>query len=575
MTDVGPEPDKTVPGYRTPPPEATAGGEAPRFAPGAAAAPRLDFLRPPAEKDELGRLGHYRVLRLLGSGGMGMVFQAEDVTLRRAVALKVIRPDLKDREGVGERFLREARSLAAIKHDHLVTVYQAGQEGDVFYIAMELLQGETLDELLRRRGPPEPDEVLRVARETTLGLAAIHARGLVHRDLKPSNLWREAPSGRIRILDFGLARPVDPAGALTVSGDVLGTPAFMAPEQARGRPADVRSDLFSLGSVLYCLCTGRTPFQGDTLMAQLTALAVDTPPPPHQVNRRIPPLLSELVARLLEKNPAARPASAEAVLEELDRIARGEPGGPARKSRGTLSRPWVPLGVAALVCALAVGVVLGLKKPEAAPPGPAVGERPPDVRPTPAPPPPPPPPADERPRDPPREDRRRPPPPPPSDASPAPPVAELKGTYLVTLPESDLAGVYFSRESGKRGRPDPVAPPDVMSELRVGATDSPHGVGMHPSPLGPAGATFRLGRKFTTFRAWITLNNGPQRSESPLTFTVLGDGAVLYKSDPFSSQREGRLCKVTVKGVDLLRLEVAAAGTPKGGHGLWFEPVLD
>ena len=165
------------------------------------------FLLPAVEPDEIGRLGNYRVLRLLGKGGMGFVFQAEDIGLRRPVALKIMKPDLShDGEGC-QRFLREARIMASIKHEHLVTVYQVGQEGASVHLAMELLEGESLGARMDRQGKAAKlTEILRLGREIASGLAVVHQHGLIHRDIKPANIWLEAPGGRVKILDFGLAR---------------------------------------------------------------------------------------------------------------------------------------------------------------------------------------------------------------------------------------------------------------------------------------------------------------------------------------------------------------------------------
>ena len=203
--------------------------------------PSHPFLLPPLAPDEIGRLGSYRILRLLGQGGMGYVFQAEDISLRRPVALKVMRPELDQDDDGGERFLREARLMASIKHDHLVTVYQVGREGRVPYLAMELLQGESLDHWMKQSRTVSVADVLRLSREIVSGLAVIHGHGLIHRDVKPANIWLETPGGRVKILDFGLARIATDEARLTQFGMVLGTPAFMAPEQARGETVDARA----------------------------------------------------------------------------------------------------------------------------------------------------------------------------------------------------------------------------------------------------------------------------------------------------------------------------------------------
>jgi serine/threonine protein kinase len=304
----------------------------------------VDFLAPPQAPDEIGRLGDYRILDVLGGGGMGAVFLAEDVKLGRMVALKTMLPALAASTAARQRFLREARAAAAIEHDHIVTIYQVGEERGIPFIAMQLLRGESLDTRLQRAGRLSIAETIRIARETAAGLAVAHERGLIHRDIKPSNIWLEfnrdpagsaesgalaprvqsaAPPneiGRVKILDFGLARSLASDSNLTRSGAILGTPAYMAPEQARGRPVDNRADLFSLGCVLYRACTGEPAFRGSDAISTLMAVAEDNPPPPHQLNPDVPPRLSQLIMHLLAKDPAARPASARAVIGALQEL---------------------------------------------------------------------------------------------------------------------------------------------------------------------------------------------------------------------------------------------------------------
>ncbi len=203
------------------------------------------------------------------------------------------------------------------------------------FLAMELLAGESLAGRLARGGAVPVAEAVRVAQGIAAGLAA-HAAGVLHRDIKPANVWLEAGTGRVKLLDFGLAKPM--AGAdLTQAGELAGTPSYVAPEQAAGRATDHRADLFSLGCVLYELTTGRRPFPGETAWAALTALATVTPPRPRAVNPAVPPALDALIVRLLKKDPAGRPASAAAVGTELATVAAGRrrsrrpsPSGPSR-----------------------------------------------------------------------------------------------------------------------------------------------------------------------------------------------------------------------------------------------------
>jgi serine/threonine protein kinase len=283
---------------------------------------RLDvsFLAPPQQPGELGRLGPNRVLRLLGAGGMGLVFLAEDPRLNRFVALKVMRPELAAHPLSRERFLREARAAAAVRNDHVVTIYAADEDRGVPFVVMELLEGETLDARLRRQGRLPLAEVLRLGEEIAEGLKAAHRRGLVHRDVKPANIWLEGERSRVKLLDFGLVRAVSPLGRLTDPREIVGTPANMAPEQASGKPVDQKADLFGLGTVLYSACTGSTPFPGANRASVLTAVRNVQPPPPDQLNPAIPRGLSDLIMWLLSKDPGDRPSSAQQVLDVLGAI---------------------------------------------------------------------------------------------------------------------------------------------------------------------------------------------------------------------------------------------------------------
>ncbi len=279
----------------------------------------LSFLDAPQSSDELGRLGSYRILKVLGQGGMGMVFQAHDTQLERSVALKVIRPEAARKPEARERFFREAKLAASIEHDHIVPVFHAGEANGIPYMVMPFLKGMSLAERLKNTGSLPIAEVLRIGRQVALGLSVAHARGLIHRDIQPANLWIEPHhENRIRILDFGLARILEPEKTkLTQSGVILGTPAYMAPEQAQAKPVGPACDLFSLGVVLYQLATGRMPFEGDTVTSLLVAIVTQNPPPPHTINPEIPKPLSELIMELLDKDESKRPSSATYVADLL------------------------------------------------------------------------------------------------------------------------------------------------------------------------------------------------------------------------------------------------------------------
>lgn len=298
----------------------------------------LRRMQPPQSPDELGRFGSYRLLKVLGSGGMAVVFLAEDMHLRRRVALKMLKPAVAAKKGARQRFLREAQAAAAIRHENIVAIYQVGEEDGTAYMALEYLEGEPLDALLMREGTLPIEPALALARQMAEGLSAAHLQGLIHRDIKPSNIFLvrtdsaepgEMSGGlssealpRVKLFDFGLARPASDDIHLTQEGTVLGTPAFMAPEQARRETVDRRCDIFSLGCVFYRMCTGVLPFRGDDTMAVLMSLAVDDPIPPRELNPEIPPALSDLIVRMLAKRPDDRPASIAEVINALIAIER-------------------------------------------------------------------------------------------------------------------------------------------------------------------------------------------------------------------------------------------------------------
>ncbi|HYT91301.1 MAG TPA: protein kinase [Gemmataceae bacterium] len=331
-----------------------------------------DVLAPPQAPGELGWIGAYRILEVLGTGGMGVVYQAEDTVLKRTVALKVMTPQAAARPAARERFLREAQAAAALEHEHIITIYQVGEQRGVPFLAMPCLKGESLEARLRRDGPLPVPEVLRLGRQIALGLAAAHAKGLIHRDVKPANIWLEAGSGRVKILDFGLARPFEDDAHLTDSGMIIGTPAYMAPEQARGEEMGPRGDLFSLGIVLYRICTGELPFRGNHSLGVLTALATQTPRPLRELNPAVPPALAELVMQLLAKEPTERPASAREVADRLQALERSHPGPPSSptavlpptvatrsRERSTGWRRGLLVGLLALAVLLPLGYFFG------------------------------------------------------------------------------------------------------------------------------------------------------------------------------------------------------------------------
>jgi tRNA A-37 threonylcarbamoyl transferase component Bud32 len=288
--------------------------EVPELGPGGEL--KLDFLIPSEKPGHLGRLGHYEVTEVIGRGGMGVVLKAFDEKLHRVVAIKVMAPQLAASATARQRFTREAQAAAAVRNEHVIDIHAVEEANGLPYLVMEYVSGMSLQERLDQEGPLEPREVLRIGIQVATGLAAAHAQGLVHRDIKPANILLENGVERVKLTDFGLARAIDDA-SLSQSGVVAGTPNYMAPEQAEGKPVDQRADLFSLGSVLYALCTGRAPFRASTTMGVLKRVCEETPRPIREINPGAPDGLVEIIARLHAKGPAERYQSAAEVAELL------------------------------------------------------------------------------------------------------------------------------------------------------------------------------------------------------------------------------------------------------------------
>lgn len=277
----------------------------------------LSFLQPSTKPGSLGRLAHYEVEQVIGRGGCGIVLKAFDEKLRRVVAIKVMAPELATTSPARKRFLREARAAAAIRHENVIGIH-AVEDQPLPYLVMEYIEGLTLQQKLDQTGPLDVREVLHIGRQVAAGLAAAHAQGLIHRDIKPGNILLENGKDHIKITDFGLARSADDA-SLTQSGVIAGTPLYMSPEQAQGQGIDHRSDLFSLGSVLYVMVSGRPPFRAATTLAVLKRVAEDQPRPIREIIPEAPDWLIALIGKLHAKNPDARFASAQEVADLLAR----------------------------------------------------------------------------------------------------------------------------------------------------------------------------------------------------------------------------------------------------------------
>jgi serine/threonine-protein kinase len=274
------------------------------------------------------RIGKYQIVGSLGAGGMGEVYRARDTRLLRDVALKVLPSGVAQEPERLARFQREARAAAALNHPHIVTLYSVEEDQGTHFLTMELVEGEPLDRVIPIGGLPA-DRVVAIAVALADALAAAHEKGIVHRDLKPANVMVSG-SGQVKILDFGLAKdvratePVDltvTSAGHTKLGTVLGTPAYMSPEQIQGRAVDHRSDLFSLGVVVYEMATGRRPFDADNVAGLMTAILRDTPTPVSSLRRDVPEAVQRIIDQCLQKDPGARPASARALQSPLSSTA--------------------------------------------------------------------------------------------------------------------------------------------------------------------------------------------------------------------------------------------------------------
>ena len=277
----------------------------------------LNLLAPSDDERMLGRLGTYEIVGVIGAGGMGVVLKAFDPALNRYVAIKILAPHLGSSGAARKRFSREAQAAAAVVHDSVIEIHGVAETEGLPYLVMSYVRGPSLQRRLDDTGPLALVEILRIGMQAANGLAAAHAQGLVHRDVKPANILLADGVERVKLTDFGLARAADDA-SLTRTGIIAGTPQYMSPEQARGETVDQASDLFSLGSVLYTMCTGRPPFRSETSYGVLRRITDEEPRPIREINPEIPEWLCQIVSRLMEKEPAARYATASEVSGVLE-----------------------------------------------------------------------------------------------------------------------------------------------------------------------------------------------------------------------------------------------------------------
>ena len=356
----------------------------------------LGFLAPSDDPRMLGRFGQYEILGVIGSGGMGVVLKGDDTALNRYVAIKVLAPQLATVALARKRFAREAQAAAAVVHDNVIPIFGVDEFNDLPYLVMPYVGGMSLQKRIDNEGPLSVAEVLRIAAQTAAGLAAAHKQGLVHRDIKPANLLLPSNVERVQITDFGLARAADDR-SLTKIGVIAGTPEYMSPEQARGEHVDYRSDLFSLGSVMYAMCTGTPPFRAGTSYGVLQKISDDVPKPIREQFPAVPQWLECIIEKLHAKSPEDRFQSAEetarvlnqclahlqnmdeplpdGVVEELqacpvaevaktsaDRAANTELLSSPATSRGGRRRWFTVLVCLALFGAISAGVIVAIKK---------------------------------------------------------------------------------------------------------------------------------------------------------------------------------------------------------------------
>jgi beta-lactam-binding protein with PASTA domain/predicted Ser/Thr protein kinase len=308
--------------------------------------------------------GRYRVIRRLGSGGMADVCCAEDSQLGRRVALKVLRRRFAEDQQFVERFRREASSAAGLQHPNIVGIFDRGEWDGTYYIAMEFVEGRTLKDIIRQKGPAPPEAAVDITLQVLRDARFAHKRGIVHRDIKPHNVLIDQ-DGRVRVTDFGIAR----AGTsdMTETGSIMGTAQYLSPEQAQGRPVDARSDLYSIGIVLYELLTGQVPFDAESPVTVALKQVNETPVPPRQLVPEIPPALEAIVLRALEKDPARRFADADEFIAALEagRVAPIPPPPPVEEileeddRRGR--RWWLWLLILLALAAIALGLYLTLR----------------------------------------------------------------------------------------------------------------------------------------------------------------------------------------------------------------------
>lgn len=312
----------------------------------------------PTHPEMLGRIDGFEIEKVIGRGGCGVVYKGFDRELNRPVAIKILAPQLASNGIARQRFAREARAAAAVVHPNVVPIHSVSPGPERPYIVMSLVNGRSLEAHIRDHGPLELKDIVRIAQQIAAGLAAAHRQGLIHRDIKPANILLETDVSRVMITDFGLARAADDA-AITQTGWLAGTPHYMSPEQARGADIDQRSDLFSLGSVIYFMATGREPFRAEKPFAVIQKIISETPARPRQINSDVAKTLEQIIVRLLAKNRKNRFQSSEEVQRTLEKyLAHLQNPLASPKPTGILARRR-SLAPVFVICAAALLVLSG------------------------------------------------------------------------------------------------------------------------------------------------------------------------------------------------------------------------
>ena len=267
-------------------------------------------------------LGNYKIVEQLGEGGMGVVYKAKQLSLSRDVAVKVLPAHLTREKAFVQRFFNEARAIAALNHPNIVQIFDVGKEGENYYYTMELVEGVSLEEIVRKREPMPIKRAVSIITSVAKALAYTHRRSIVHRDIKPANIMIDK-AGRVKLADFGLALKEDSA-RLTVEGGIIGTPEFLSPEQASGKTATSLSDIYSLGVVFYEMVTGSSPFEAETALAIIEKIKTETPAPPRSINPDLPPEIEEIILRMMAREPGQRYQNCREVMVDLKLFRTGE-----------------------------------------------------------------------------------------------------------------------------------------------------------------------------------------------------------------------------------------------------------